>query len=110
MLLSASVGVLAGLATGAEAGSDAGLSTLIRFMAVVKAGMVLAAAGLVAWRMGSEMSDRLATGYIAAVCLMAMAPGLIWNMGSLVLASALFHSGLLFGLALAARDGIPFRK
>jgi len=60
----------------------------------------------VAWRLGSEdLSSRLASGYIAAVGLMALSPGLIWSQSSLTLASAFFHSGLLFGLVLAARDG-----
>ena len=81
------------------------LTLLLRFMALMKAAIVLAAAGLVAWRFGSELPSRLAAGYIAAVGLMALSPGLIWSQSSLTLASAFFHSGLLFGLALAARDG-----
>jgi hypothetical protein len=85
--------------------ADADLVLLIRFMAVVKAMMVLAAAGLVWWRLGSDIGSGLAAGYIAAVTLMAISPGVVWSMTSPTLASALFHSGLLFGLALAARDG-----
>jgi hypothetical protein len=110
VVLAVCIGSIAGIATGSVTGTDGELARLLRFMAVVKAGMMLAATGLVAWRFGSEMSDRLATGYVLAISLMALSPGLIWNMGSLILASALFHSGLLFGLALAARDGFAARK
>lgn len=110
VVLAISMGVVAGIATGSEIGTDGELARLIRFMALVKAGIMLAAAGLVAWRFGFEISDRLAVGYVVAISLMALSPGLIWNMGSLILASALFHSGLLLGLVLAARDGFEERK
>lgn len=106
MILAATTGVIAGaLKSPGTTAADADLTTLLRFMAVMKAAIVLAAAGLVAWRFGSELSSRLAAGYIAAVALMALSPGFIWSQSSLSLASAFFHSGLLFGLALAARDG-----
>jgi hypothetical protein len=92
-------------AAGSALPADADLVLLVRFMAVVKAMMAMAAAGLVWWRLGSGIGTGLAAGYIAAVTLMATSPGVVWSMTSPTLASALFHSGLLFGLALAARDG-----
>lgn len=106
VILAATTGAIAGALTSTGTTADADLTLLLRFMAVMKAAIVLAAAGLVAWRMGLEdLSSRAAIGYIAAVGLMALSPGLIWSQSSLTLASAFFHSGLLFGLALAARDG-----
>ena len=105
VILAATTGVIAGHLSAPDATADADLTLLLRFMALMKAAIVLAAAGLVAWRFGSELPSRLAVGYIAAVGLMALSPGLIWSQSSLTLASAFFHSGLLFGLALAARDG-----
>jgi hypothetical protein len=105
VILAAMTGVIAGHLSAPDTTADADLTLLLRFMALMKAAIVLAAAGLVAWRFGSELPSRLAAGYIAAVGLMALSPGLIWSQSSLTLASAFFHSGLLFGLALAARDG-----
>lgn len=105
VILAATTGAIAGHLSAPDATADADLTLLLRFMALMKAALVLAAAGLVAWRFGSELPSRLAAGYIAAVGLMALSPGLIWSQSSLALASAFFHSGLLFGLVLAARDG-----
>jgi hypothetical protein len=105
VILAATTGVIAGHLSAPDANADADLTLLLRFMAMMKAAIVLAAAGLVAWRFGSELTSRLAASYIAAVGLMALSPGLIWSQSSLTLASAFFHSGLLFGLVLAARDG-----
>jgi hypothetical protein len=104
VILAATTGVIAGHLSASNTTADADLTLLLRFMALMKAAIVLAAAGLVAWRFGSELPSRLAAGYIAAVGLMALSPGLIWSQSSLTLASAFFHSGLLFGLVLAARD------
>lgn len=105
VILAATTGMIAGHLSATDANHDADLTLLLRFMALMKAAIILAAAGLVAWRFGSELPTRLAAGYIAAVGLMALSPGFIWSQSSLTLASAFFHSGLLFGLVLAARDG-----
>ncbi len=105
VILAAIAGGIAGALSAPEATADPDLTLLLRFMALMKAAIVFAAAGLVAWRFGSELPSRLAAGYVAAVGLMALSPGLIWSQSSLTLASAFFNSGLLFGLVLAARDG-----
>lgn len=110
--------ILIALATGAAIGatyaptaaSDADFLVLVRFMAFVKAVMVLAAAAIVAWRFGTAIARPLSATYIASVSLMALAPGLIWYEALLPLASGLFHSGLLLGLALAAGDGLLKRR
>ncbi len=83
---------------------------LIRFMAVMKAAIVVASLALVAWRFGDDITPRLAAAYIVAVGLMGISPGLIWNLAALPAASAVFHAGLLLGLALAAADGYVRRR
>ena len=103
-------GILAGAALAPAHTTDPELATLLRFMALIKAGLGAGAGALAAWRFGSEISPRLAMGYTAAVALMALSPGLIWFASSLVLASALFHAGLLIGLAMAAGDGMANQR
>lgn len=103
-------GILAGAALAPVHTTDPELATLFRFMALIKAGLAAGAGALAAWRFGSEISPRLAMGYTAAVALMALSPGLIWFASGLVLASALFHAGLLLGLAMAAGDGLANQR
>jgi len=103
-------GILAGAALAPVYTTDPELATLLRFMALIKAGLAAGAGALAAWRFGSEISPRLAMGYTAAVALMALSPGLIWFATGLVLASALFHAGLLLGLAMAAGDGLANQR
>jgi hypothetical protein len=106
------------LATGAAIGStyapaaasDPDLLVLVRFMAFVKTVIALSAAAAVAWRLGADIARPLSAAYIASVALMALAPGLIWYEALLPLASGLFHSGLLLGLALSAGDGLLKRS
>jgi hypothetical protein len=105
-ILALIAGILAGAVLASPANADPDLDTLLRFMALIKAAIVTFAAALAAWRFGFTISPKLATGYTAAVALMALSPGLIWFQTGLVLASAVFHSGLLLGLALAAGDGL----
>jgi hypothetical protein len=110
--------IVIALATGAVIGStyapaaatDPDLLVLVRFMAFVKTVIALSAAAIVAWRFGSAIARPLSATYIASVSLMALAPGLIWYEALLPLASGLFHSGLLLGLALAAGDGLFKRR
>jgi len=65
------LGVFAALALGSgTAAADPELTLLIRFMAVLKAGMALAGAALAAWRLRFPASSRLAGGYATGVALM----------------------------------------
>ena len=105
-MLALIAGILAGAVLAPAANADPGLATLLRFMALIKAAVVTLAAALAAWRFGFVIPPKSATGYTAAVALMALSPGLIWFQSGLVIASAAFHSGLLLGLALAAGDGL----
>lgn len=109
-ILASIAGILAGLYLAPSAQTDPSLATLIRFMALVKGAIAAGAAFLAAWRFGFAVGPPMATGYMTAVALMALAPGMIWFQSSLMIASAFFHSGLLLGLALAAGDGMAKRR
>jgi hypothetical protein len=74
---------------------DGELSMLLRFMAVVKATMALAALAATFWRLGYPASPMLATAYVGAMVLMCAAPGLIWQLAHVAIGAALFHAGLL---------------
>ena len=86
---------------------DPELATLLRFMAVVKAGMALGAAALVGWRMGSPVRPMAALGYIAGTAGMAAGAGLIWQLGHIGAGALLVHGGLLAlaGIAWVDRAG-----
>lgn len=103
-------GVAAGVALAPVTPVEAEYVMLIRFMAVMKAAIVVACIALVAWRLGDDITPGLAAAYIAAVGLLAISPVLIWNLAALPAASAIFHAGLLLGLALAATDGYARRR
>ncbi|MGE5265975.1 MAG: hypothetical protein ACM3L9_01280 [Deltaproteobacteria bacterium] len=109
-ILALIAGILAGAVLASPEKADPALDTLLRFMALIKAAIATGAAALAAWRFGFPIPPKLATGYIAAVVLMALSPGLIWFQSGLVLASAFFHSGLLLGFALAAGDGLAKQR
>ncbi len=79
-------GIVAGAALAPVHTTDLELATLLRFMALIKAGLA------------------------AGAGLMALSPGLIWFATGLVVASALFHAGLLIGLATAAGDGLANQR
>ena len=81
------------LATEAGAG-DPDLMVLLRFMAVVKAGMAIGIAALVAWRMREPVRFAPASAYVAAVCSMAAGAGLIWQLGHVAAGAVLVHGGL----------------
>jgi hypothetical protein len=91
MLAVAGVAGLAGLTIGyAASGAQAKqaiepeLANLLRLMAILKLGLVAAAAWLVAWRLRQPCDPRLALGYSLALALMALAPGLVWFMTGLI--------------------------
>jgi hypothetical protein len=87
--------------------AEPALTTLLRFMAIVKAAMALGFVALTAWRFGYPVSGRLAAAYIAAAALMSAAPVLIWQMAHVVAGAASFHIGLLLfaGAPWTDRDG-----
>jgi hypothetical protein len=108
--LAAVGGLAVGVALAPDTPAEAEYVMLIRFMAIMKAAIVVACIALVAWRLGDDIRPQWAAAYISAVGLMTISPGLIWNLAALPEASAVFHAGLLLGLALAAADGYARRQ
>ena len=98
-------GTVLGRAHAADvSGFEGTLVVLLRFMAICKMAGVLGAASLVAWRLGRSLSTAAFAGYVAALALMAAAPGLIWSLGLIAPGALLFHAGFLAFLMLAASD------
>ena len=96
---------------------DAGpeLAQLLRMMALLKVALAAGALGLVDWRLRQPVSPRLAAAYLAGAGLMAVGPGLIWDMAHVVLGAVLLHAGLALMIVLACTDGgigwrIPGRR
>ena len=105
MTATGAVGILLGQADAAGGGAfEPMLLLLLRFMAATKFAGVIGAALLVHWRLRRATPRRLAVGYVVAVAIMAVAPGLIWSLSHVGLAAALFHIGLLAFLLLAWKD------
>ena len=84
------------------AGDD--LTRLLRFMALIKAGLALGAIGAVAWRLGSAASLVRLVTYCGVCTLMVTGPGLIWGMEHVGLGALLLHGGLVAVIALLWRD------
>jgi hypothetical protein len=97
-------GLVIGQITTPAAAIEPELTRLLRFMAVVKLGMVSGATWLVAWRLSWPCPPYLARGYLIALALTAICPGLIWFMSYLPGAIGVFHVGTLLGIVLALRD------
>ena len=85
------------------------LARLLRLMVLIKLGLVAGTTWLIVWRLSWPCAPHFARGYLIAVALMAISPGLIWYMSHLLVAFGLFHAGLAFGLIQAFRDGEPLR-
>ncbi len=89
----AAAGVL-GFFGGGDGGAGSDLLVLMRFMAVVKAAMALGAVALVWWRMGAPVGRGAAAAYVMAAAVMAVGPGLIWDMRHIALGAVAVHGGL----------------
>jgi hypothetical protein len=89
-----------------EAGSKSQFELLriLRFMAAVKMLFALVASAIAYWRLGFSIHRGAAFVLVSAVTLMATAPPMIWSGSHIGIGAALFHSGLLFFLALAWMD------
>ncbi len=103
-LLAVAAALFAG--RGAEpAAYEPQLVVLVRFMALIKLGVAIGAAALVAWRLGRAPNPRLAAGYTAGTMLMAAGPALMWHMHHIILGSVLFYAGLVLIAILARGEG-----
>jgi hypothetical protein len=76
------------------------LTRLMRFMAALKAVMVMAASAAVLWRLGAAISLPRFAAYAVTCASMAAGPGLIWGMAHIGLGALLLHGGLFATLLL----------
>ncbi len=76
------------------------LTRLMRFMAGLKAVMVMAASAAVLWRLGAAISLPRFAAYAVTCASMAAGPGLIWGMAHIGLGALLLHGGLFATLLL----------
>jgi hypothetical protein len=76
------------------------LTRLMRFMAALKAVMVMAASAAVLWRLGAAISLPRFAAYAVTCTSMAAGPGLIWGMAHIGLGALLLHGGLFATLLL----------
>ncbi|MGQ0619248.1 MAG: hypothetical protein ACT4QA_04900 [Panacagrimonas sp.] len=90
--------------------ADPGLATLLRGMAMIKAGMVLIALGVLWWRFGKPIPSATAAVYLAGTWLATAATVLIWNLSDIALAAGAFHLGEIAVLLVAWRDGLAIRS
>jgi hypothetical protein len=88
----------------AMAHDGAALTRLMRFMAVIKAGMAVAVSAAVLWRLGATITLPWFIGYATSCAAMAAGPGLIWGMAHIGLGALLLHGGLLISIVLVWRD------
>jgi len=86
----------------AHAGQE--LTRLLRFMAVLKSGIAVAACAAVFWRLGAPVTLPRFAAYATACAAMAAGPGLIWAMAHVGLGAVLLHGGLLAVILLLWRD------
>jgi hypothetical protein len=80
------------------------LTRLMRFMAGLKAVMVMAASAAVLWRLGAAISLPRLVAYAVTCASMAAGPGLIWGMAHIGLGALLLHGGLFATLLLVWFD------
>ena len=92
-------------ASGSSQSAERELAALLRGMAVIKGLLVVAAGGLVWWRLGQPASARVAVTYIASVGVLAASTVLIWQLAYIAAAAVLFHVAGLVWLVLALREG-----
>ncbi len=87
--------------------ADAELATLLRGMAMLKAGFAALALAAVWWRLGRTITTPRLLAYASGAWLMTVGATLIWQLAFIPAASALFHGGILLLLVLAWRDDWP---
>ena len=92
------------LASGVDAAPEAALVLLLRFMAAVKAAMVLGVAVAATWRLQTPAASGTAAAYAAACGIMAAGLWPIWAGGPVALAAALVHGGFILAAVAAWRD------
>ncbi len=95
----------AGLSAGAgPAPGDAELAALLRFMAATKAGIALAAALVVDWRLRHPARPLLVASLVAAAATSLAGPALMFGLTDMSLGGVLHYAGLGALLLLAWLD------
>ena len=84
--------------------ADPELAFLLRGMAAIKACIVLAAIGVVFWRLGQAVPKRTASAYLVGSWLLAGATTLVWQLSFIPLAALVFHAAEFLLLFVAWRD------
>ncbi|MEM8609849.1 MAG: hypothetical protein AAGF92_22320 [Myxococcota bacterium] len=84
--------------------ADPELARLLRGMALIKVGLVVAALAALLWRFGRPLSNGLTGAYLAGAWAAAGACMLIWQLEFLRTAVVTFHLGELTLLLAAWRD------
>ena len=98
-----------GASAAATQAADGEMIRLLRMMAVLKIAFVAGAAWLVDWRLRQPVGAPAAAAYLAGLGLMAVGPGLIWNLQHLILGAVLLHTGVVLLIMLAWKDeGLRF--
>jgi hypothetical protein len=84
--------------------TDADLARLLRGMGLIKGFLALAAVGVLLWRFGHPLSQRMAIAYLVGAWLAAGASMLVWQLTMIPLAALVFHIGEITMLVTAWRD------
>jgi hypothetical protein len=94
----------------AVARAGAGLTQLLRGMALIKTLMAAGALAAVLWRLESPVGPGRLTAYILMCAAMAAGPGLIWTVKNVGAGAALLHIGLIGTLVVLWRDPETARR
>ena len=84
--------------------ADPELAFLLQGMAAIKACIVLAAIGVVFWRLGQAVPQRTASAYLVGSWLLAGATTLVWQLSFIPLAALVFHAAGFSLMFVAWRD------
>lgn len=84
--------------------ADLELGHLLRGMALIKAGIVIAAITVLWWRFKRPVPAHVTVVYLMGIWLTAGASMLIWQLTAIPLAALTFHAGGLVCLVAAWRD------
>jgi hypothetical protein len=84
--------------------ADPALARLLRGMALIKGGIVLAALAAVSWRFGRPVSKAVAAAYLFGSWILVGSTMLIWQLSWIPAAAILFHAAGLSMLFVSWRE------
>lgn len=85
--------------------ADPELARLLRWMALLKAGIAAAAFALVWWRAGRAILPARLLAYALGTAILAAAAVMVWQLAVVAATSVVFHATLLALAVLALGDG-----